>query len=131
MVFALVRAKDRYRWVRTLFYLCLPQILCESLRMNSIAWRFVRAEMLFCFLWCEGVLVWYALKAGAKKFSFWVPALTGLLVCGLVIVLEFVKDGKITFGGQIAPHWAVYTIMAAGLAVMAVMEHRGYRRINS
>ena len=128
-VFALVRPEDRHRGIRTLFYLCLPQILCESLRMNSIAWRFVRAEMLFCFLLCEGVLIWYAFKAGRKKISSWVPALTGLLVCGLVIFLEFVKDGKITFGGQIAPHWIVYAVMAAGLAAMAAVEHVGYRRI--
>ena len=131
MVLALVRKADRYRWVRTLFYLCLPQILCESLRMNSIAWRFVRAEMLFCFLWCEGVLVWYALRAGRKKFSSWIPAITGLLVCGLVIVLEFVKDGKITFGGQMVSHWIVYAAMAAVLAVMAAAEHEGYKSIHN
>ena len=131
LVFALVRKEDRYRWVRTLFYLCLPQVLCESLRMNSIAWRFVRAEMLFCFLWCEGVLVWYAIKADRKKFASWVPALTGLLVCGLVIVLEFVKDGKITFGGELVSHWIVYAVMAAALAVMAVAEAKGYKRIQN
>ena len=131
MVLALVHRDEKYRWLRMVFYLCLPQIICESLRMNSIAWRFVRAEMLFCFLWCEGVLVWYALKAKHKGFPSWIPALTGLLVCGLVIFLEFVKDGKITFGGQIASQWTVYGVMAAGLAVMAFVEHRGYRRIHN
>ena len=131
LVFALVRKEDRYRWVRTLFYLCLPQVLCESLRMNSIAWRFVRAEMLFCFLWCEGVLVWYAFKADRKKFASWIPALTGLLVCGLVIVLEFVKDGKITFGGELLSHWIVYGVMAAALAVMALAEVKGYKKIRN
>ena len=131
MILALVHRNEKFRWVRTLFYLCLPQILCESLRMNSIAWRFVRAEMLFCFLWCEGVLVWYAFMRDRKKFSSWVPALTGLLVCGLVIVLEFVKDGKIQISGQMVAHWIVYAVMALGLAAMAFAEHRGYRRIHN
>ena len=129
MILALVHRDEKYRWVRTLFYLCLPQVLCESLRMNSIAWRFVRAEMLFCFLWCEGVLVWYAFMGDRKKFSSWVPALTGLLVCGLVIVLEFVKDGKILISGEMVPHWIVYAVMALGLAAMAFAEHKGYKRI--
>ena len=131
MILALVHKNETYRWVRTLFYLCLPQVLCESLRMNSIAWRFVRAEMLFCFLWCEGVLVWYAFRADRKKFSSWIPALTGLLVCGLVIFLEFVKDGKITFGGQVASQWIVYGVMALGLAGMAAAEHKGYKSIRA
>ena len=131
MVFALVRKGDTYRWVRTVFYLCLPQILCESLRLNSIAWRFVKAEQLFCFLLCEGVLAWYALKAEKKGFSAWVPALTGLLVCGLVIVAEFAKDGKIMIHEKMISQWIIYGAVAAGLALMAVMEHRGYRRLSA
>lgn len=125
MILALVHRNEKYRWVRTVFYLCLPQVLCESMRELSIAWRFVRAEMLFCFLWCEGVLVWYAFRAGRKKFASWIPALTGFVVCGLVIVLEFVKDGKILIGGQMVPHWIVYAAMALCLAAMAFAEHRG------
>lgn len=131
MILAIVRKDEKYRWVRTLFYLCLPQVMCESMRMYSIAWRFVRAEMLFCFLWCEGVLVWYAFRAGRKQFASWRPVLAGLLVCGVVIVLEFVKDGKITFADQIAPKWAVYSAMALALVGMAFAEHRGYRRIQN
>lgn len=131
MILALVHKGEKYRWIRTLFYLCLPQIICESLRLNSIAWRFVRSEMLFCFLLCEGVLVWYALKAEKKGFSAWVPALTGLLVCGLVIVAEFAKDGKIMINEEMISQWIIYGAVAAGLALMAVMEHVGRRRIRA
>ncbi len=131
MVIALIRKDEAYRWVRTLFYLCLPQVLCESLRMNSISWRFVRSEMLFCFLWCECVMVWYAIKADRKKFSSWIPALTGFLVAGVIVFLEFVKDGKITFGGQMVSHWIVYGVMALCLAGIAFAEHRGYKRIQN
>ena len=50
------------RMLRTLFYLCLPQLFCESLRAQSIKWLFVRSEQLFCFLFCEGVLIWYGIR---------------------------------------------------------------------
>lgn len=129
MVLSLVHRDEKHRWLRTLFYLCLPQILCESMRNTSIAWLFVRSEQLFCFLLCEGVLVWYAFRAGRKRLGSWAPALTGLGVCALVIVAEFALDGKIAFGSHLISHWLIYGVVVAGLAAMAVMEHRGYRKI--
>ena len=131
MILSLVHRDEKYRWIRTLFYLCLPQIIHESLRWVSISWRFVRSEQLFCFLLCEGVLIWYALRAEPKKLRSWVPALTGLLVCGVVIVAEFAKDGKIMPFGHMMSQWAIYGIVAAMLALMAFMEHKGHRRINA
>ena len=130
MVFALLRAKDRNRWIRTLFYLCLPQVLCESLRIQSIRWLFIRAEQLVCFLLCEGVLVWYALRRGPRGLRSWFPALTGLLVCGLVIAVEFALDGKITVGGQGLSPWLLYALMAAGLCALAAAEHRAHSEDN-
>ena len=127
--FALVRRKDPNRLLRTLFYICLPQILLESLRMQSINWLFVRVEMLLCFLYCEAVLVWYAFKTGAKKFRSWVPALTGLVVCAIVIVGEFALDGKIMWGEEYIPHLLIYGVIAAGLAAMAAAEHTGAAKI--
>lgn len=126
-VFALLHAKDRYRWVRTLFYLCLLQIICESLRIQAISWLFVKAEQLTCFLVCEGVLVWYAFRRNPRLFRSWWPALTGLAVCGLLIVIEFALDGKIRIGTESIASWLLYTLMAAGLAVMAFAEHKGTR----
>ena len=131
MILSLVHRDEKYRWIRTLFYLCLPQIIHESLRWVSISWRFVRSEQLFCFLLCEGVLIWYALRAEPKKLRSWVPALTGLLVCGVVIVAEFAKDGKIMPFGHMMSQWAIYGIVAAMLALMAFMEHKGHQRINA
>ena len=131
MILSLVHRDEKYRWVRTLFYLCLPQIIHESLRWVSISWRFVRSEQLFCFLLCEGVLVWYALRAEPKKLRSWQPAITGLIVCAGVIVAEFTKDGKIMPFGHMMSQWAIYGIVAVMLAVMAFMEHKGHKRLSN
>ncbi len=117
--------------LRTLFYLCLPQVLLESLRSDAIKLLFVRMEQLVCFLVVEGVLVWYGWKGGRKSFAAWIPALAGLAVCGLTIVEEFMLDGKIRPFGTSVPQWITYALMAAGLALLAVMEHRGNRRLYS
>ena len=131
MILSLVHRDEKYRWVRTLFYLCLPQIIHESLRWVSISWRFVRSEQLFCFLLCEGVLVWYALRTEPKKLRSWQPAITGLIVCAVVIVAEFTKDGKIMPFGHMMSQWAIYGIVAVMLAVLAFMEHKGHKRLSN
>ena len=130
MVLSLVHGKEKYRFVRTLFYLCLPQILLECLRMQAIKWLFVPAEQLVCYLVCEGILIWAAVKAGPKKFSSWVPALAGLLACGVIAAGMFALDGKITLGEEeYIPMWITYAAMALSLVVMAVAEHRAMKRI--
>lgn len=127
-----LKHRDESRCVlRTLFYLCLPQVLLESLRADAIRLLFVRMEQLLCFLFVEGVLVWYGWKGGRKHFASWVPALAGLAVCGCTIVEEFMLDGKIRIGGSYVSPWITYSLMAAGLALLAVMEHRGNRRLYS
>ena len=124
MILSLCHGKEKDRFLRTLFYLCLPQVFCESLRAVSINWLFVRAEQLFCFVFCEGVLVWHAFRKGAKQFFSWVPALIGLLVCGLVITAEFALDGKILINDKAISHWIIYGFVLAGLAAMAAAEHK-------
>ncbi len=126
---SLGRAGEPRRFLRTLFYLCLPQILLESLRTEAINLLFVHLEQLVCYLFVEGVLVWYGWKCGRKRFSSWVPALAGLAVCGLTIMEEFMLDGKILLNDAFIPQWITYLLMAAGLAVLAAAEHAGNRRL--
>ena len=126
MVLSLYHKNDRDRFLRTMYYLCLPQIFCESLRAMSIKWLFVRSEQLFCYLFCEGVLVWHGFRKKGncsflRRFS---PALVGLLVCGLVIIAEFALDGKILINGEMIPKWVTYGFVLAGLAAMAIAEHK-------
>ena len=128
-VISLCHGKEEHRFLRTLFYLCLPQVLFESMRTQSIVWLFVRVEQLLCFVFCFGVLVWYALKTRPNRFRNWVPAITGLVVCGLLIAGEFALDGKIDFGEEEIPNQLIYGIYVVLLALLAVMEHIGYRRM--
>ena len=118
---------DRFR--RTVFYLCLPQILLESLRMQSISWLFVRCEQLVCYLICEGILIWYGLRTEGGGWKRWVPAATGLILCGIVIVGEFALDGKISLPERDIPGWTIYTVMALFLGLTAAEEHRGHRAV--
>ena len=128
-VLSLIHSEEPRRLLRTLFYLCLPQIILESMRSEAINLLFIHLEQLVCYLFLESVLVWYAFRLGRKSFSSWIPALTGLAVCGLVIACEFAVDGKIHFGDSRIPEWIIYSVMAAGLAAVAVAEHRANRRL--
>ena len=130
-VLSLVHREEPRRFLRTLFYLCLPQILLESLRADAINLLFVHMEQLLCYLFVEGVLIFYGWKGGRKSVVSWIPALAGLVVCGCVIAEEFMLDGKIRFGGAYVSPWITYSLMAAGLVLLAVMEHRGNRRLYS
>ena len=127
-VLSLVHRTEPRRLLRTLFYLCLPQILLESLRSEAINLLFIHLEQLVCYLFLEGVLVWYALAKNKRSFSSWIPALAGLVVCGLVIACEFAVDGKIHIGDARIPEWIIYSVMACGLAALAAAEHRGNRQ---
>lgn len=130
-VLCLKHREEPRRLLRTAFYLCLPQVLLESLRADAISLLFVHMEQLLCFVFVEGVLVWYGWKSRKKGFSSWIPALAGLAVCGCTIAEEFMLDGKIRFGGSYVSPWITYSLMAAGLALLAVMEHRGNRGLYS
>jgi hypothetical protein len=126
MVLSLYHKDEHDRFLRTLFYLCLPQIFCESLRAMSIKWLFVRSEQLFCFLFCEGVLIWYGIrkKGNVSFLQRFGAALVGLVVCGLIIAAEFALDGKILINGEMIPKWITYGVFLAGLGAMAVAEHK-------
>ncbi len=128
LVLSLVHRTEPRRLLRTLFYLCLPQILLESLRSEAINLLFIHLEQLVCYLFLEGVLVWYALAKNRRSFSSWIPALAGLVVCGLVIACEFAVDGKIHIGDARIPEWIIYSVMACGLAALAAAEHMGNRQ---
>ena len=128
-LFAWQNRNDRLCFIRTVFYLCLSQIICESMRAQSIRWLFVRYEQLLCYLVCEAVLIWYAVKGSKQRRGNWAAAAFGLAVCALTIVEEFMLDGKISLGEYGLPPVVIYGFMAWGLLELAVFEHRARRRL--
>ena len=128
-LFALRNREDSLRFLRTVFYLCLLQVLCESLRATSIRWLFVRYEQLLCFLIAEGILVWYAVKGRKQGRSNWAAAAFGLVVCGLTVLEEFMLDGKVTWGEYGLPPVLIYGFMAWGLLELGAFERAARRRL--
>lgn len=127
-VFALQNREDRLCFLRTVFYLCLAQVICESMRAESIRWLFVRYEQLLCYLIVEGILVWYAIAGRKQGTRNWGAAVCGLVVCALTVLEEFMLDGKI-FGEYGIPPAAIYGLMAWGLLELAAMEHSARRKL--
>ena len=129
-VFALHNRKDRLCFLRTVFYLCLLQIICESMRATSIRWLFVRYEQLLCYLIAEGILIWYAIAGRKQDRRNWGAAAFGLLVCALTVLEEFMLDGKIAPGGYGLPAVVIYGFMAWGLLELAAFEQAARRRLD-
>lgn len=111
----------RLRFVRALYYLCLTQILCESLHSDSICWLFVRVEQLVAMLVVEGTLILYAVKAAPGKTRF-LPPLIGVGCAGVFVAVEFALDKSSL------PILLLYAVMVVFLTVLAVAERRGFRR---
>lgn len=113
----------------TLFFLALPQILCESMRHNvSMLWLFVHVEELLCALVLLGVMLFWILKS-AKKLSFprrWAPLGILLLGAGLLVGVEFAIDGKY-FG---LPVPVCYAIMCAVLILIGIAGAVAAKRYN-
>lgn len=121
---SLLHFKDR-RFLRTLFYLCLPQIILESLRnYNRLTWtQFVRVEQLACMVCIEAILVLYGLWTEKGTKRRFLPALVGLGCAGVFVAVEFALD-KTSL-----PHALTYSVMALFLALLGWMEHWGNKQL--
>lgn len=117
------------RFSMTLFFLAMPQILCESMRKRGMFWLFVHVEQVLCALVLLVVMICWIVTArgnmpGMKR---WLP-LIGYAVCvGLVVADEFAIDGKLF---DIAPVYCylfmvlvLIAISACGLIAMKRWNH--------
>lgn len=118
-VFSLWKIKEK-RFLRTLFYLCLVQIFCESLRNQSLIWsQFIRVEQLLCMLAVEAILILLGIWAKPLKHRF-LPAAAGLACAGVFVAVEFAVGGKLLNG---TPVFWFYAVMIAGLILLAALEN--------
>ena len=124
-----LRSKGRagLSFTLTLFFLALPQVLCESLRHNvSMIWLFVHVEELLCALALLGVMLFWVLKAG-RGLSFlrrWGPLGVLILGAGLLVGVEFAIDGKY-FGLPVPVCYVIMCVVliAIGWAGAAAAKH--------
>lgn len=126
-LFVFLAALSRFRshaFLRTVFFLCLPQILLESLRNQGMFWLFVRVEQLICMVGLEAVLFLYGLLGKGKKLRFR-PALLGLAMAAVFVGAEFALD-KTDISRLIT-----YAVMALGLVFLGFVECRAFRRLVS
>lgn len=97
IVFAVRKKEDRIeslRFERVVYYLCVPQIFCESLRALGMRWGFVRIEQLLCGVIIEGLLIYGCAQAGKGK-GFWKrfwPPFAALGCIGVIVGVEFGLD---------------------------------------
>ena len=124
LALCLTRLK-KWRFLRSLFYLCLIQILCESLRSDSFTWLFVKVEQLLCLLCAVGVLLVYCVRTPGVRRR-WMPVALCFPVAAVFVVLEFALNGKISI-----PHGLCYGIMIAGLAGLSADEIWAFRRASA
>lgn len=119
--------KDRF--IRSLFYMCLPQILLETLRSDSISWLFVRVEQLICMIVLLAILFIYGIQSKDTKHR-WTPVIICLCCAALFVLVEFMKEGKIQFLEWVSLP-ACYVLTVLGLIVLALTEIRSYSRWRS
>lgn len=110
------------RFVRTIFYLCLPQIICESLHSDSISWLFVRVEQLLSMITMAVIILLYILWMKPCKLR-WLPIVVCAACAGLFVGVEFALDKSDW------PIGLIYGAMLLGMAVLAVTECLTFRRI--
>ena len=85
------------RFIRSLFLLCLPQVICENLLNNIFWWIFcVRVEQLLYMVVMTVILTIYAIRARGWKYRL-LPVIVAAACAGLFIVAEFAMEQKIEF----------------------------------
>ena len=103
------------RFLRALLWWAAAQVLCESLRAETIRWGFVRVQQLQCAVFMLGVLLTNAKRAGRLKLA---GKAAGMFFVGIAVLVfvEYALD-KLEF----IPVLALYGLMAAALAFMGVI----------
>ena len=112
----------------TLFFLCLTQILCESMRKRGIFWLFVHAEQLLCAVVVTGVMLYWTIGSkGVPARRRFMP-LAVLAVCtGLLVATEFAIDGKL-FDLSRGVCYAFMCLLIIAIGAAGTMAARNWNR---
>ena len=117
---------------RALFLLLIPQILLEQFRTGHyMRWRMLRLEQVVCAVFGLIVLVLLCREArksrGFSPAAAWLPVPLYLLAVGVIVVIQFVLDGKL-FELPEAVSWCIYVLAVAGMLGIGLVAAR---RLNS
>lgn len=119
--------RDGQLFLRTAFYLALPQIMCESLLAECMKWGFVRVQQLLCALTLLVILLAECRRAsGSLTFAKrWWPVGALLLCAAGLVGVEFAldKSGLPAFVG--------YGAMVVLLALIAAAECGAGKRVKA
>lgn len=109
------------------FFLCLCQIFCESLRAVSIRWGFIRCEQVLCAFTVLALIGLEHVRLSRKRGSSnWLTSLfpAAVLSIGLLVAIEYALD-KSQFSREFC-----YAMMLFVLALLAKIKHL-YRQRSS
>lgn len=118
LVVVLCRFSKGHRLLTGLCWWSVTQIFCESLRVESIVWGFVRVQQLQCALILLAILLicTFRLPREGRKRSL-VPWSLFLAGCGAVIFLEYALDKMPWYS------WINYVAMVIVLVLMGLAVH--------
>lgn len=109
-------------FLRTSFYLALPQIMMESLLAECMKWGFVRVQQVLCAVVLLAVLIAECRRCEKGTFLHaWVPLMVLLLCVAGLVGVEFALDKS----GL--PAYVGYGAMAVLLIAIAVAECIAHR----
>lgn len=106
-------------WQRALMLLLLGQILCDSLRADTLRWGFVKVHQLFSALGLAALLLYYLRGLGRGRL---ITAGLYLLGIALIIGIEFALDKWLQM-----PNAVLYAVMCLVLFAMGWLISRAAR----
>ena len=117
------------RFIRSLFLLCLPQVICENLLNNIFWWIFcIRVEQLLYMVVMTVILIIYAVRARGWKYRL-LPVMVAAACAGLFIMAEFAMEQKIEFLSFLSVR-DCYMLMGLGTAVLLFTEIFASRKVH-
>lgn len=113
------RKEDGARFALMLLWWSMAQIVCESLRAETLRWGFVRIQQVNCAVFGLAILLIYAAKRRMEKKKFAGSLCAYLIGVGVLVFIEFALDKL-----PAIPHPVLYALMAAVVAAMGRVVQR-------
>jgi len=116
-IFIVLLFQKEKRLQTALIWWAVTQIFCESLRVESIQWGFVRVQQLLSVLIVAAVMLPATIRMG-KSRKLLAPWIAYAVCIGVIILMEYALD-KLPF-----PLWLDYIVMACAVGVMGAQAQR-------